>query len=210
MRILQNDEETRRIAGRIISLGGIVAFRTDTFYGLGADPFNRPAIRNLNALKGREGKPVLLIIADAEESSRFFKSRNYAAKILAQNFWPGPLTIVAAARPEVPEELTAGTDTIGLRLPDSDGVRELVRACGGALTATSANIAGREPAKSASAVAEHFPSGVDLIIDEGEVSVTQPSTVAEATRDEVRLIREGLITKVQLEQALSGTGAKLV
>src|SRR4051812_38025475 len=121
--IVKDSEETRRRAAQVIITGGVLAFRTDTFYGLGADPFNRDAVRRINDLKGRDGKPILLVISDTQEAERFIASRTEIFDAVSARHWPGALTIVVRARPEVPEELTAGTGTIGLRLPDDDSVR---------------------------------------------------------------------------------------
>jgi L-threonylcarbamoyladenylate synthase len=178
----------------VIKQGGVIAFRTDTFYGLGVDPFNAVAVRRLRALKGREdNKPILLLIADVTEIERLIGERTAEFDELAVRFWPGPLTIVGKAAETLPVEVTAGTETVGVRLPADEKVRELVRECGGVLTATSANPAGREPARSAEEVRDYFPGGIDLIVDGGEVTATEPSTVVDATTSPPRVIREGAI-----------------
>jgi L-threonylcarbamoyladenylate synthase len=186
-------------AAGIISAGGIVAYRTDTFYGLGADPLNRDAVRSIRSLKGREeAKPILLLISDEGELARFLISRSEAFQRLAQRHWPGPLTLIGLARPEIPDELTAGTGTIGVRLPDDERVRKLVRICGGALTATSANLSGSLPARSAEEVQTYFPDEIALIIDSGEVTVAEPSTVVDVSDKGPRIIREGIIKREHL------------
>ena len=106
--------------------------------------------------------------------------------------------MIGVSRPEVPIELTAGSKSLGVRLPDDDSVRSLVRACGGALTATSANISGQPPARTAKEVRNYFPKGVDLIIDGGEALSSQPSTVVDLSGSEARLVREGAITREEL------------
>jgi L-threonylcarbamoyladenylate synthase len=200
--IVEDNEVSRSHASEIVAGGGIVAFRTDTFYGLGADPFNRDAIVRIRQLKGREeAKPILLLISDANELDRFTKNSEFL-RMLAVGHWPGPLTLIGGARPEVPVELTAGTQTIGLRLPDDEGVRTLVRACGGSLTATSANVSGQPPARTAKEVENYFPVGIDLIIDGGEVTATQPSTVLDVSEPKPRLIREGAVSREQLADLL--------
>ena len=172
----------------------MIAYRTDTFYGLGADPFNERAVEQIRALKGREdNKPILLLVSDVDQIERLLTERSPEFDKLAAKFWPGPLTIIGQANTDFPEGITAGTGTVGVRLPADEEVRELVRACGGALTATSANPAGREPARSAAEVRDYFPEGIDLIIDGGEVTVTEPSTVVDATTSPPRIIREGAI-----------------
>lgn len=196
--IRKDTEETRIEAARIIADGGVIAFRTDTFYGLGADPFNREAIVRIKELKGREeAKPILLLISDVNELDRFTNNSQFL-RMIAVGHWPGPLTLIGGARPELPGELTAGTRTIGVRLPDDDNVRALVRACGGALTATSANLSGQPPARTAKEVENYFPEGIDLIIDGGEVTATQASTVLDLSGPKARLIREGAISREEL------------
>ena len=198
--ILKDTEETRIEAVRIIAEGGVIAFRTDTFYGLGADPLNRAAVARIRELKGREeGKPILLLVSDASEVDRFIDQSGFY-KIIANARWPAPLTLIGVSRAEVPIELTAGTNSLGVRLPNNEEVRLLVRACGGALTATSANVSGQPPARTAKEVENYFPEGIDLIIDGGEVTATQPSTVLDLSGSEARLIREGAISREELKE----------
>ena len=199
--MIQNDNaETRIEAARIIASGGVIAFRTDTFYGLGADPLNPSAIRKIKELKGREdGKPILLLISDDDQVDRFIQQSEFF-KLVARGHWPAPLTLIGAARPEVASELTAGTNSLGVRLPDDDSVRALVRACGGALTATSANVSGQPPARTAQEVARYFPTGIDLIVDAGEATATEPSTVLDVSKSEPRLVREGAISRDDLKE----------
>jgi L-threonylcarbamoyladenylate synthase len=203
--ILPDDDETRTKAAACVAAGGIVAFRTDTFYGLGVDPFNRAAVAALLALKGREeGKPILVVISDRQVAARFMKDESPVCDSLSARFWPGALTLVVAARPEVPPELTAGTGTIGIRLPADEDVRALVRVAGGALTATSANRAGEPPARTAAEVARAFPAGLSLVVDGGAARTEQPSTVVDAIGDEPRLLREGVIRWRVIRAALQG------
>ena len=205
--ILKDKLETRTRAAALVKGGGLVAFRTDTFYGLGADPSNRGALRNLLALKGREeGKPILLVIADASEVARFSAHGGRLFDALSTRHWPGALTLVVSARQELHEELTAGTGTIGLRLPADAEVRELVRACGGALTATSANRAGEPPARTAAEVERAFPAGLALIVDGGAARSQEPSTVLDVSRNEARLIREGAVGWRELQETIGSAG----
>jgi L-threonylcarbamoyladenylate synthase len=205
--ILKDNRETRERAAAEVRAGGLVAFRTDTFYGLGADPCHRAALQNLLALKGREeGKPILLVIADASEVARFNARASKLFDHVSARHWPGALTLVVGACPELPPELTAGTGTIGLRLPADREVREFVRACGGALTATSANRAGEPPACTAEEVARAFPDGLALIVDGGAARSTEPSTVLDVSRAEARLIREGVVSWRELQETIKSAG----
>ena len=185
----------------LIASGGLIAFRTDTFYGLGADPFNIAALRRIRELKGREDdKPILLLVSDAEQLERLIMQRSAMFDAAAAEFWPGPLTIIGNATDELPQEITSGTGTVGVRLPAADNVRKFVRECGGALTATSANPSGREPARSAKEVAAYFTTGLDRIVDGGEVGATEPSTVLDATTTPPRVVREGAISRATIER----------
>jgi L-threonylcarbamoyladenylate synthase len=202
--ICSDNQTARRDAARIIACGGLIAFRTDTFYGLGADPLNPAGLAKIRELKGREeNKPILLLISDMDQVERFVADQSGLFEVTAGAHWPAPLTLVGPARPELPIALTAGTNTIGVRLPDDDNVRGLVRACGGALTATSANLSGRPPARTAKEVETYFLNGIDLIIDGGEVTVTQPSTVLDLSEAEPRLVREGAVPRVALGDVLN-------
>ena len=193
MIVPQQTANLARIA-EVVARGGVIAFLTDTFYGLGADPFNSSAVQKIKDLKGREeNKPILVLVSDIELSDRLIEQRSNAFHQLAKQFWPGALTIIGEAKAELPTELTAGTKTVGVRLPDDDRVRALVRACGGALTATSANAAGQPPARTADDVANYFGERVDLIVDGGVAKTDQPSTVVDASGGELQLIREGVI-----------------
>lgn len=176
----------------------MIAFRTDTFYGLGADPFNVTAVRRVKALKGRENKPILLLLADLSDVDRFIADRSEQFEEVARKFWPGPLTIVGRAVANLPSEITAGTGTVGVRIPADDSVRDLVRECGGALTATSANPSSGEPARSAKEVREYFGDQIDLVIDGGEVTATEPSTVLDVITSPPRVLREGAIKDTDL------------
>ena len=202
MIIPQQAATFERIAATV-SGGGVIAFRTDTFSGLGADPFNAFAVQKVKDLKGREGnKPILVLISDLEHLDRLIENRSAAFDELANQFWPGALTIIGEATDRLPTELTAGTGSVGVRLPDDEGVRSLVRACGGVLTATSANPSGEPPARSAAEALEYFGESVDLIVDCGAAKTDQPSTVVDASGRDVKLVREGVIAWDEIQRAL--------
>jgi L-threonylcarbamoyladenylate synthase len=192
--IIRQSTESFPEVRKSILRGGVIAFRTDTFYGLGADPFNVSAIQRIKKLKGREAnKPILIVISDRQQISRFISGPSRPFDKLSERFWPGALTLVGKALPEVPDEITAGSGTVGLRLPDDDEVRQLVRVCGGALTATSANKSHQPPARTAEEVANYFVTGIDLIVDGGPARTDQPSTIVDTTGFELKLIREGVV-----------------
>ena len=133
------------------------------------------------------------MLSHASVADRFIADRSEAFEEVAREFWPGPLTIVGIAVANLPPEITAGTGTVGVRVPADETVRDLVRSCGGALTATSANPSGREPARSAKEVFDYFGEKIDLILEGGDVSVTEPSTVLDVTTFPPRVIRQGAV-----------------
>jgi L-threonylcarbamoyladenylate synthase len=202
MIIPQTTDNLEQIASTI-DHGGVIAFRTDTFYGLGADPFNQAAVQKIRELKGREDdKPILVVISDTKYLARLIPHHSDAFDDLAGQLWPGALTIIGRAADSLPEELTAGTETVGVRLPDDDRVRALIGVCGGSLTATSANVSAQPPARTAAEVEQYFGKRIDLIVDGGATTSESPSTVVDATTDEVALVREGVISWTEILSAL--------
>ena len=199
--IISQTTESLPSISETIARGGVIAFRTDTFYGLGADPFNREAVQRLRQLKGSHN-PILIIISDRDAVRRFIATPTPTFDLLAKEFWPGPLTLIGQAASAVSEEITAGTKTIGVRLPGDDKVRALVQSCGGALTATSANPSHQEPATTAQRVLRYFGNTIDLIVDGGDVTTDQPSTVLDVCDVEPRLIREGAIAWSEIQAAI--------
>lgn len=178
----------------VVRAGGVIVYPTDTVYGLGADPKNPGAIRTLFSIKGRQAdQPILLLIKDASEAREWASEINTEAERLMKKFWPGPLTLVLKAKPEVPAELTAGTGTIGLRVPGNALTRQLLASLGTALTGTSANISGRSSPCTAQEAADAIGGMVDLVLDGGKAECGVPSTVVDVSADGPRVIREGAI-----------------
>ena len=201
--ILQQTTDNLEQIGATIARGGVIAFRTDTFYGLGADPFNLSAVQKIRELKGREDdKPILVVISHPEKINRLIPHRSKAFEDLTRRFWPGALTIIGRAADDLSEELTAGTQTVGVRLPNDDRVRALIDACGGVLTATSANVSGHPPSRTAVEVEKYFGRQIDVIVDGGVTTVESPSSVVDATTDEIKLVREGVVAWIDILSAL--------
>jgi L-threonylcarbamoyladenylate synthase len=202
--LIQPDSVSVRVqAARLIAGGGVIGYLTDTFYALGANPLNKDAIEKISLLKGRDNnKPILIIISDLEIADRFLATRSVNFCRLAERFYPGELTIVETAKPQVLSRLKSASGAIGLRLPRDSMVLDLVRACGGALTATSANPAGLPPATSASEVALYFPTELDLIVNGGNATQIEPSTIVDVSSGRPRLIREGVIKKSELAKVV--------
>lgn len=195
-------------AARIVRDGGVIAMPTDSFYALGACVFDESAVQRVCAIKGqREAKPILVLIGDRSQLDALVSCVPPAAAVLMDRFWPGPLTIVLPASPRLPAALTAGTGTVGVRLPVAPLLGKLLRVTG-PLTGTSANRSGAPPARSAREVEQSLEADVELILDGGPSSATLPSTVVEAT-DSVRVIREGPIARTTIGTVLSGRGIHL-
>ncbi len=207
--IVSNSETGRARAVKEIAQGNLVAFRTDTFYGLGVNPFNAVGLSKLALIKQREHKPVLVLVSEVSQVERFFNRRTKVFEALSARFWPGALTIVEEAQMSLSEELTAGTKTIGVRLPEREAVREFVSLCGGALTATSANATGKAPARTATEAANYFPS--IMVLDGGEAQSNKPSSVLDiSSAPPARLIREGVIKFDELRKVLRAVGSELL
>jgi L-threonylcarbamoyladenylate synthase len=177
-----------------VASGGVIAYPTDTFYGLGADPENPVAVKRLFAIKGRQrDQPILVLIADPADASRWAAEITEGAAELMNRYWPGPLTLVFSAKAGVLPELTAGTGTIGLRVPGSVLARDLIGFVGRALTGTSANLSGRPNLRTARETAEELGDLVDLVLDGGETAGGTASTVIDVTAGVPRVIREGAV-----------------
>jgi L-threonylcarbamoyladenylate synthase len=180
----------------------VVVFPTETVYGLGADARSPDAVARLVALRGREeGKPILVLVTDLGMADTVVAGIPESARRLAARFWPGPLTLVLPARAGLPASLTAGTGTIGVRLPGHPDAVALVAGLGGPVTAPSANPPGAAPPRRLADARAYFAEGVAAWVDGG----TLPgggSTVAAVDGDRVRVLRAGPVTQAALDAAL--------
>jgi L-threonylcarbamoyladenylate synthase len=182
-------------AASIISGGGIVAFPTESFYGLGVDATSPEAIGRLIKVKKRDpGLPILILVSSISEVSRYSASIPPEAEKLGKTFWPGGLTLVFQSSPVLPSALTAGTKKIGIRVSSHPVASALTKALNVPITGTSANISGRPPCTRAEQVIEWFGDEVDLILDGGITKGKRPSTLLDVTSNPPLLIREGIIT----------------
>lgn len=189
-------EETRIV----LKSGRVAAIPTDTFYGLGVDPFNTGAIEKIYQIKGRDlNKPLLLLIETTKRLGSLIAETTKDSEILMRELWPGPLTIIFRASPALPAILTADTGKIGIRLPASSFLIWLLEGLDMAITATSANPSGLPPPATAEVVERYFSRNIDLIIDAGRADGIRESTVIDATEAPMRLIREGMIKAERLE-----------
>jgi L-threonylcarbamoyladenylate synthase len=175
-----------------IQKGGIVGIPTETYYGLAVDPKNEKALKRLFRVKKRpDSKPVLVLISTRDQLETLVLDIPDIYHSLMDEFWPGPLTMVFPARPEVSHLLTAGTGTVGIRLTPHPVARAIIEAAGKPITATSANISGDPPARSALDVSLMFGDTIDYIIDGGESGETLPSTVIRPLGEGFCIERQG-------------------
>ena len=193
---------------RVLEQGGLVGIPTETFYGLGVNPFDQTALERLSVVKGRvEGKPILVLVASPRDLASFAEHVPSAAAALMDMFWPGPLTLLFPARASVPSALIGGTGRVGLRLSSCRPLRELLERVG-PLTGTSANRAGAPPLRTADEVEQAFGAELDVIVDAGPTPGGLPSTVVEVD-ETLRIIRDGAVPRQAIEAALHERGFSL-
>ncbi len=180
----------------IIINGGVIGYPTETIYGLGADALNEKAVERIYELKGREkNKPILILAENIDQVKQLTSSFSKSAQILANKFWPGPLTIVFPAADRLSHLLTGDSRTIGIRISDNKICQQLLKLTGVPITSTSANISGGGNPVSAKEVEKTFGDKLDMIIDGGETYAGVPSTVVSVSESSVVVLREGAILK---------------
>ena len=201
MRILKASQSSISEAIRVIKIGGLIVYPTDTVYGLGCDPFNRLAVKRLIDAKGQRKKPLPILASDVEHV-KIVAEVTEAAEKLARKFWPGPLTIVLKKKPLLPQMVTFGRDTVGVRVPNHPVALELLRRCDGLLIGTSANISGKKPTATAEEAANQLGGKIDLILDGGRTRLRKGSTVINLADRRFRLERVGPISLREIESIL--------
>jgi len=185
----------------ILLSGGLVAFPTDTVYGVGAIAFDGQAIESIYVAKDRPmEKAIPVLISDKEDLAKVAMEIPVLAVRLIERFWPGPLTVLVPKRPTLPEAISA-TSTVGVRVPDHDVARALLRLAG-PMAVTSANISGQPSPTSAGQVLAQLGGRIAMIIDGGETPGGIPSTLVDCTGDEIQILREGPISKEELLRAV--------
>ena len=192
-------------AAAILRQGGVVAFPTETVYGLGADASNPAAVRRIFKIKGRPADhPLIVHLADKSQLSHWAREVPDAAKLLASHFWPGPLTLILPRSQHVSDVVTGGQDTVGLRVPNHPAALALLRAMGptGGLAAPSANRYGRISPTTAEHVREELGNSVDMILDGGPCEVGLESTIVSCIGNSVTVLRPGGIPLAALEEIL--------
>jgi len=195
------DPNAIKLAKALIQEGGLIAFPTDTVYGLAADPFNPAALNKIYLAKERPVEKALpVLVANMNQLKQFVPIVPEQAKHLAQAFWPGPLTLVMDKKTDLPPELTA-TPSIGLRMPDLDFSLRLLCATG-PLATTSANISDKNNTTTAAEVFSQLNNRVDLILDGGQTPGMMPSTVLEVSQSNLRILRQGPISLEEIQAVL--------
>ncbi len=197
------DEEMIEEAGRIVLSGGLVAFPTETVYGLGGDALNPESAKKIYAAKGRPSdNPLIVHIADREALYRIARTVSKKAKKLMDAFWPGPLTMIFYKTELVPRETTGGLDTVAVRMPNDGIAAAFIRAAGGLVAAPSANVSGRPSTTTAAHVAEDLSGRIEMILDGGRAVIGLESTIVDMTPAHPVILRPGAVTKDMLEDQI--------
>ena len=197
------DEALISQAGKIIKNGGLVAFPTETVYGLGGDALNRESSKKIYAAKGRPSdNPLIVHIADINDMDAIVLKVKENALKLAERFWPGPLTMILKKSDRVPLETTGGLDSVAIRMPVHKTAAAFIKAAGGYVAAPSANISGKPSPTSAKYVIQDMDGRIDMIIDGGDSGIGLESTIVDLTGYIPVLLRPGYITVEQLREVL--------
>ena len=197
------DEQQMVQAGEILKKGGLVAFPTETVYGLGANALDEEAAMKTYVAKGRPSdNPLIVHIADVSALDGIVMNVPEKAKRVMEKFWPGPLTLIFEKNENVPYGTTGGLDTVAVRMPVDEIALALIRAGGGYVSAPSANTSGRPSPTSAQHVAEDLSGKIDMILDGGTVDIGVESSILDMTVDPPMILRPGAITKEMLEEVI--------
>lgn len=197
------DKNKMKDAAEIIAQGGLVAFPTETVYGLGADALHPEASMKIYAAKGRPSdNPLIVHIAKFEDLESIAKEVPEQARKLADAFWPGPLTMIVWKNEKVPYETTGGMDTVAIRMPNHPVALELIRQSGCLIAAPSANTSGKPSPTEAAHVKKDLDGKIPMILDGGAVGIGIESTIIDLTEDTPMILRPGYITQQMLEEVL--------
>ena len=191
-------------AAEIIKTGGLVAVPTETVYGLAGNGLDEEAVKQIYEVKGRpQVKPLSLMVPGAEAMDSYCEDVPQGARLLAERFWPGPLTIVLKAKDFIPSIVLAGGDTVGLRCPDHPMTLELLKKAGVPFAAPSANPSGEESPKTAQKVWDYFSGRIEGIIDGGECGIGRESTIISMAQKPYRILRQGALAEKEIASALT-------
>lgn len=197
------EENALREAGETLRRGGLVAFPTETVYGLGGDALSRESSRKIYAAKGRPSdNPLIVHICKFEDIYEIAEEVPEAAKRIAAAFWPGPLTMILRKNEKVPDETTGGLHTVAVRFPSHPVAKKLIQYAGGFVAAPSANLSGRPSPTAARHVAEDMNGRIEVIVDGGEVGIGLESTIVDLTVEPPQILRPGYVTEAMLTEVL--------
>jgi L-threonylcarbamoyladenylate synthase len=198
------DASVLEIASAAIVNGSVISVPTDTFYALAGDPFNLRTVEQIFQIKGRQDwKPLLLLVDSVDQAETMAQDIPDVFYEIAEQFWPGPLTLILRAANHLPLKVTGGTGTVGMRIPNSRITQLLIRAIDIPIIGTSANLSGHPACATADEVLHQLGGKIDLVIDSGQSSVAAASTILDLTKEPARIIREGAIPTKDLEKYLS-------
>ena len=201
--ILDPTDENIEKAATILADGGLVAFPTETVYGLGADALNEDAVKRVYEAKGRPSdNPMIVHISRASDIGQMTRMLSPVIVDLIDNFWPGPLTLVVKKRDEIPKTTTGGLDTVAVRMPDNETARKLINLAGVPVAAPSANLSGRPSPTTYEHVVEDLDGKVDVILKGEPCRVGIESTVLDVTGETPMILRPGILTAEQIEAAI--------
>ena len=199
-KVLSLDQLDEAVA--LLRAGEVVAFPTDTVYGLGAMPGDQAAVRRLFTAKRRPPeKAIPILLADVDDLLKVAANISPPARRLVERYWPGPLTVVFRRAPSFRGAADPENDTVAVRVPALEAARELIRRAGGALAVTSANISGKPPARTAEEVLAQIGRRIPAVVDGGPAPGGTASSVVDCSRDRPRLLREEALSRAQLERA---------
>jgi len=205
-RLIGTSVEDIREAARLVLEGRLIAYPTDTVYGLGCNPFDVDAVDRLVRAKERVKGSLPILVSSLAEAERVGEINEKSAA-LASKFWPGPLTLVVPTRSSLPAKVTDNSQLVGLRIPNHETTRRLIQESGGAIVGTSANISGHRSLSTAQEVLTELGGRIDLVLDGGPTQLGRESTVVKVIGDEITVLREGAISREDILKALPATRA---
>jgi len=202
MTVLKATVDNIRKAAKLVKNGGLVVYPTDTVYGLGCDPFCLRAVKRVFKVKGeRKEKPLPILASDIECIEKIAYINEKVRKI-AEKHWPGPLTLVVRKKATLPNIVTCGSTSVGVRIPNHTVAIQLINFCNGLLVGTSANKTGEKPPKTAQEATKQLGKQVEVVLDAGPTPLGQESSIVDLTSEKPQLLREGPIKLVEIMNAL--------
>lgn len=204
--ILKASEDNIRKAAELVKQGGLVIYPTDTVYGLGCDPFNKEAIQKVHSTKRRQQNPLPILGDTIENLSKISKISDEALDII-RKIWPGPITFILPKK-DLPDLITAGLNTVGVRIPNNRISLRLIDLCGGLLVGTSANLSGERSPLTANQAYDQIGDKVDIVLDGGATEFGRESTVIKLINGKIEVLREGAINSEDFYKIL-GNEAKI-